>query len=158
MRTNVFLFATAMLFATGTALADNEKMLVNTKTGGSPAEYTLDNVSKIVFGADNFTIVGMDGQSAAYDYEDIREIQFDVKGEPSDIKRVAEGKLRLSATHQNLFVSGWNQGETVASLYRADGTLCRKISRWNGEPINISGLNSGIYILKINKTTFKFKL
>ena len=49
-----------------------------------------------------------------------------------------------------------NMQESDIYIYSVTGLLVAKYSQWNGESIDVSHLNPGIYFVNTNSTTLKF--
>lgn len=57
----------------------------------------------------------------------------------------------------NLVIEGAkNMYGSDVCIYSMTGVLITKHSHWNGETIDVSHLNPGIYFVNINSTTLKF--
>nr|WP_238301080.1 hypothetical protein [Prevotella micans] len=42
-------------------------------------------------------------------------------------------------------------------MFSTSGETVLRNSNWKGEPVNIGSLAKGVYVFKINNTTFKFR-
>lgn len=142
------------------ARADNEdKIMVHLGNGGDVQEVALSEVSKMTFGESDFSFVKTGG-TAAYSYEDVYKMTFSLAGIGVTDAGVPSSELVLYPNPASDFVSvrGWEAEESaVLSVYSLSGQCCLKIVSWHGEPVSVAGLGRGMYILKINDKTFKFR-
>lgn len=142
------------------AQTDNEdRIVVHLKSGGDVQEVALSEVSKMTFGESDFSFVKTSG-TAAYGYEDVCKMTFSLAGIGITDEEVLPSGLVLYPNPVSDFVNvkGWNAEEpAVLSVYSLSGQCCLEIASWQGEPVSVAGLGRGMYILKINDKTFKFR-
>lgn len=138
------------------ASADEAKMNIVSHNGTSQA-FTMNGVRKVVLGNDAFTVISRGGEEKAFQYAEVRKIDFVLSGELG-LSEVTVSKLAVYLAARNLYIGGWSDGAADAALYNMGGQLCRSIQGWNGEPIDVAGLPAGVYILKLKQSTIKFIL
>lgn len=71
---------------------------------------------------------------------------------------VQESALRLveNPVADVLTVTGHDGTPARLAILSLNGSVALQISQWQGETVNVSSLAPGLYILKIDNTTFKF--
>lgn len=138
------------------ASADEAKMNVVAQNGTSQA-FTMNGLRKVVLGNDGFTVISRGGEEKAFQYADVRKIDFVLSGELG-LSEVTVSKLAVYLDARNLYVGGWSDGAADVALYNMGGQMCRSVQGWDGEPIDVAGLPAGVYILKLKQSTIKFIL
>lgn len=150
------LMATLGMWSTAAA---QTKIVVNFADGRAAQEFLLEDVGKVVFGAEQLTLGGVAGETLqAYSLADILSIKF--KDLPTAIESpVADtgSELRLFCRDGQLQAEGLPvDGDAVAAVYDLSGRPVMARRAWSGEPISVSSLPKGVYIFKVNNKTIKF--
>jgi hypothetical protein len=150
-----FVMLALMLMASGNIKAQDDKLVVDHKNGTNA--YSLNEVKRIDFGENGIVVKKSDASGDTYMFSDINKITFDV---PSGIEAVQKSGNLLSMfipkDGNSIIVNGWNDKEkTTVEIFNMGGSTCLKLRSWTGQPIDISSLKSGVYIIKLgkNKTT-----
>ena len=97
-----------------------------------------------------------DGASVPYSFavSDIRKMTFDEVLGIDDI--VTETfKVYPNPVHNELYISSEDFQPHPYQLFSTDGRLLLQGESREGNPINVSDLPTGLYILKINNSSFK---
>lgn len=147
--------------AGGTATAQTG-LVIQTAGGASPKVIPIENIGKMTFGDDGFTVSYVtEGTAAeAFAYADVQSIKF--SGEATAISGPTAGgddgdALRLYCRGTMLHAEGLAEGTTArAAVYDVSGRTVEERGAWNGEPINVGRLPKGVYIFKVNNKTIKF--
>jgi hypothetical protein len=147
--------------AIGVRAEGDELITIHLNSSEKPAQIAITDVSSIVFETSQLSI--KDKQYAViqnFDYSDIIKITFN---EELNTESVEEKNSNATLTlfpnpvKDNISISC---DETMYGsdlcIYTLTGTLVTKQTNWNGENINVSNLNPGIYFININSTTLKF--
>lgn len=136
---------------------DGDKLLLHLRDGGQTQEVLLADLQKITFGADAFTML-VAGSTTEVKYDAISKLTFGLKG--SGVENVMSDSgllLYPNPAVDCVNLQGWNASEpAVFSVYSVTGQCCLTISDWMGEPVSVSGLEKGLYIIKVNNNVFKF--
>ena len=63
--------------------------------------------------------------------------------------------VRVYARENLIYIEGAEQGRI--EVYALNGTQCLAVAQWSGQPVDVSALPKGIYVLKVGNASFKFK-
>lgn len=137
------------------AHADDSVVIMNVKTrsGVTPIEVTTQ--SKITFNTEQAAmIVAADSetQSQSFNVSDITNITFTIKSTTSvnetlnDLKITNNGKVLTISGDDVINYAVWNLSGMSIMSGKASGTVS----------IDFNSINSGVYIIKANNTTFKY--
>lgn len=142
---------TALLWVYG-GMAQTKVTL--TFQNASTQEIEVSAAGKIYF-ADDYMYID-DGASLPYSFavSDIRKMQFAEGVGVQDI--VTETfKVYPNPVHNELYISSNDFQPHSYQLYSADGRLLLQGESQEGSPVNVSNLPTGLYILKVNNSSFK---
>jgi len=145
------LFLAATLWASS-GIAQTKVTL--TFQNASTEEIEVNAYGKIYFANDYMYID--DGNAFPYSFavSDIRKMTFDEVLGVNDI--VTETfKVYPNPVHNELYISSDDFQPHPYQLYSADGRLLMQGESQEGNPINVSNLPTGLYILKVNNSSFK---
>ncbi|GAB6976262.1 T9SS type A sorting domain-containing protein [Prevotella falsenii] len=132
------------------------------KTGAGNKTYKISELKNIVVDAGSNVLQvnkNNSGSSETYKFADIQGIVFDVISGIGET-RLPDSNLSIySPANSNLiYVNGREQGKHYEiGIYNANGQVVLRDTDWQGQAVDISGLAKGIYVFKINNTTFKFR-
>lgn len=155
----LFLIASVLIFSGGILLpASAQRIMISMKNGTESQEY-FSKVHKMTFTDLDLQVVYNSGQVNPYALTDIRKIYFF-----SDLTATGESgsstrELHLCPNPASLVmsVSGIPQGTTKVEIFNLTGRKVMTLSVENEkETIDISGLVSGLYLLKASDLTAKF--
>lgn len=147
----------ASLFGTAGVAMAGTNITVVLKNGGQNV-VAVDETGIIYF-ADNKMIVLPTSQATAdqqYMLADIKKVLFGDKA--SSPRVLAENEMALYPTvaETEVFLANVPANGVVAQIYDVSGAKVAEMNVSNGQPINVSGLTSGAYLLVANGSTFKF--
>lgn len=142
----------AVLLWTSGGMAQTKVTL--TFQNASTQEIEVSAAGKIYF-SDNYMFID-DGTALPYSFAvgDIRKMTFDEVASVNDIT-TETFKVYPNPVHNELYISGNDFQAHPYQLFSADGRLLLQGESREGEPVNVSALPTGLYILKINNTSFK---
>lgn len=125
--------------------------------GYAIAVWNLQDVSKVTFEGGDI-VVTYGAYTAANPLSEVMSIKFtDNEQTPTSVEKILDdaSQVRIAATESTVRVMGANHG--AVAIWSVSGQQLYDNRNWNGEEINISHLERGIYIITINNSTFKFK-
>ena len=78
----------------------------------------------------------------------------------SEVNRISfteavANNVRVYARENLIYIEGAEQGRI--EVYALNGTQCLAVAQWSGQPVDVSALPKGIYVLKVGNASFKFK-
>ncbi|MDO4159081.1 MAG: T9SS type A sorting domain-containing protein [Prevotellaceae bacterium] len=152
------LMIAAMSFST-VALADDDNIVVQTQTGNNA--YGISDVRCISFGDNDVTVIKSDASGDTYAFDGIKKIYFEpIATGLVSTKKLSEEKLTVFIPKDGSYLSigGWQDGKSAdVDIFSVSGSKVISIKQWKGESVNISSLSHGVYVIKINNQTAKFK-
>lgn len=126
---------------------------VVTMTDGQEHVFVLTEEDQLSFEGQETLVVTSQGESEHLTIDDIRKIEFiDVTGAdefPNDTPLLYPNPVR------QLLVIGNLHNTPLVSIYSIDGHLIRQFDAKANEPIDLSDLPSGLYILNMNDKNHK---
>lgn len=120
----------------------------------STKNYNIRDLNKIVFQDSELSIIFRNNQQSKAAYSDLQKLMFVVQ--PSGVEDVTTKRLSMKYMGGAIYVDGWTEGVANVALYDVMGRMYGMIKAWNGEPIDVSHLSQGVYILKIKGYSMKF--
>lgn len=132
-------------------------IFVHTVTPEGSWHTAPENIQKISFTDVGVSFFNKDKTSISVPFNELKKITF--VDATTDISQSEADPLSLSIFLQNdhLIVKGWSESETTTGyIHSSNGALVQMNKNWSGQPIDISTLSPGIYLLSINNSTFKF--
>ncbi len=151
------LFMLTMLVSICGFAANEEPDAIRVKlNSGTPVVILLSSNPEVTYTSTGATITATGQNPVTLDFDDIEFIDF-VKS--SSVKDLAatEGAVKLQVSADALLVSGAKAGSELA-IYTLDGRCVLNTTIPESYSVNRSLLNTGVYIVKINKSTFKIIL
>ena len=142
MKKLLFLFSAALLMLASPIKAETTQTLI---INGEPVEKV---VTKITFNGDLAVLTFSDATEIS---EDMGNVILRFSSSPTSIKNVEAFQLN-NVVGDNLDINGLAEGTKVV-IYDASG---KDVITTNGSNINVSGLRSGMYILKAGNQIVKF--
>ncbi len=135
------------------------KLVVTAQNGGKTSEYALQDIQKIYFGEDGMHITGTTPETESiWKLSEVKNIQF--THSTTGIGQAGNdtaAQITISLIGNQLFVSGLNPTERAnATIFNISGQTVLRAKAAEGEPIDVSRLNTGAYIIKVNNETLKF--
>ena len=140
--------------------AQNEELFLsaNDKDGNRIAETAVTTESVIRFSENGVGIYQGETLQENISYNGLFSLSFYV-AEGSGVSQVttSEGvSLRRNPVESTLEFNGTLESKTALNIFDLTGGLRLGIQGWSGESVDVSGLTSGIYILKFDNHTIKF--
>ncbi|MGM9708186.1 MAG: T9SS type A sorting domain-containing protein [Prevotella sp.] len=138
-----------MLFLLVTSLSSmaQTNMVVH-QTDGSSKQFDISSIRKLLVSPQTFSVYAQDESQIAM--AQIRSVKFSQVS--TGISNLAGSDVSLQRNGNMLTLEGLKAGDRV-QLYSVNGQVT---GNFDGKSLNLSTLNRGVYILKINNKTIKF--
>ena len=155
MRKTVLALAASVMLPFS-ANADDVVTFRITGQDGAVKEFVLDDISRLTFGAETFTMVFNNAAAnEEFRYDDVLNMQFGFDG-ITGVQQVAdEADITIRYDGVMLIIDGCPEGARLA-VYDISGRPVINQSVQESAQISTEQLTAGVYILKINNKTFKF--
>ena len=151
------LFMLTMLVSICGFAANEEPDAIRVKTTtGSPVVILLASNPEVTYTQTGATITATGQNPVTLDFDDIEFIDFVKSSSVKDVA-TAEGAVQLRVSADALLVSGAKAGSALA-IYTLDGRCVLAATIPESYSVSRSQLANGVYIVKINKTSFKIIL
>mgnify|MGYP003520215629 FL=1 len=149
MKKILLIALTASLFSLN---ADAQNLVIKGKDGSSK-DLDLENLRKITFSKGNMVATYTDKTYSEYAISTIGKLAFET-GTGMNAIGIMDGHLAYSSQTGDAYVTG-SKGSTL-SVYNISGRVVLKQAiTTDAENIDLSGLQDGIYLLKLNGVTVK---
>lgn len=128
------------------------------KVGSAPvATENLKDLQSIRIGGPSLVYVHrVDNVGTMYELSGIRKLAI-LPTVATAIKPVSEN-LQLNRKGDEIIISGWDSKKTTGmAIYSANGVCQQRTSGWNGKSVDITSLKPGVYVLRIDGRSYKFK-
>lgn len=128
------------------------------KVGSVPvATESLKDLQSIRIGGPSLVFVHrVDNVGTMYELNGIRKLAI-LPTVATAIKPVSEN-LQLNRKGDEIIISGWDSKKTTdMAIYSVNGVCQQRTSGWNGKSVDIASLKPGVYILRIDGRSYKFK-
>lgn len=160
MEKSLRIMATAGLLLCGFSAAQAQiKVVVLAQDESTSLSTPLTDVKRIEVSGSTLNFIGQSaGSLGQFSMSDVKKMVF--TGGTQGIGPVVSDKdeLKLTISGNILTVSGPEAAlRGDVALYATDGRLLFQKKGWKGETLDVSDLPAGIYLLKVNTTTFKFR-
>jgi len=159
MRFKSFLTVLLFLVGTSTTLLNAQSLSINMRDG-SKQNFELKSLQKITFSDNNLVLNNSTGAFATFGIATINKILVSTTSDGIKNTKSGNGNISIffNPSDNQITIQNKPEGTLTVSLYRPDGVqvLKTQISN-NNDPVNVSSLAKGIYLLKINNQVFKFK-
>lgn len=147
------------IVATNATAQEESKLVIYNHDGEAPVEIVIDDIHKITFQDEHFTMVYIDNfkPSEQYLYDDVRAIKFSglITGIGSVENEDGVSAISISREGDNINVSGITKPAHL-TLYDISGRPVMNNTITSDTQISTETLTSGVYILRVNNKTFKF--
>ena len=156
MRKPILTLAAATMMALGAQAQDVLTFKV-AGTGGTDSEFVVDDISRIAFTSDSFTITfNTAAADETFAYDDVLKMYFGTR-DMSAIQNVAADADGINITYDGtMLVIDGCPARTDITVYDISGRpMMRSVADGRTE-VNTAQLTAGVYIVKINSKTFKF--
>ena len=123
----------------------------------SPVRIEVSTISTIKFKTTKLVVTNHDNISNDFYFSDVIKITFNEEGTSITTPNASTASISPNPVKDNLMIQDAEKmyGSDIC-IYSVTGTLVSKHSQWNGESIDVSHLNPGIYFVNTNSTTLKF--
>ena len=138
-------------------VASSQSFLTIYKQNGWPlTSFGLQDVNKITFDNNGNMIVNQTTGNESVDINNVMAIKFTADNKTA-IEKIDNGinKVSIITSENAIIVKGADRGSVA--IWAVNGQQVYNNGAWQGENIVTSQLPRGIYIIKINNSTFKFK-
>ena len=132
---------------------------VTVKTVSGQKVYKMDNIESITFDGNTMKVNKNSDETETFNLADIVNISFDTETGVNDLK-VSEENLviNVKAGSDIIRIDGYDSSKRYSvDILNTAGAKVLGYANWRGEELNISSLTKGVYVLKINNTTLKFR-
>jgi len=149
----VLLFLLVATSLAGTA----QKYMHVTPYSGEKDTYVIADVSRIDFADEGITVITDADGGQTYTFEAVRTITFNDNSAVTTLKQDPSLTLYHPKGSDFVFVRGWDGAKSSpVRIYGVNGAMVINLANWNGEPIDISALDAGIYIITLDNKSTKF--
>lgn len=133
------------------------QLLVVPNDGSATKRINLDDIKYIEFPApgEAFSIETSDLRWS-YSYDFVRSLKFDGLVNAVSGVNKEETDLRITYRDGQILVSGLGNTPTQAVVYDLNGSSRIQIARYEGQPIDVSSLPKGAYIVRVGGKATKF--
>jgi len=153
MKKKILFLGLALLMAGQLMIAQSYQM-VTLSANGTEATYPVSDVQQVVFASNSMTVKMKEGADAS----SITCIKFTESTATGIIDQKSESAISVfpNPVTDMLSVSGVKK-DAIIYLYNMNGALLQTVtSQENATNINVSSLQQGIYLLRINNLIIKF--
>lgn len=133
------------------------QLLVVPKDGSATKRINLDDIKYIEFPApgEAFSIETADLRWS-YGYDFVQSLKFDgLVNDISGINKEEDG-IRIRYQGDQILVSGLGNAPVQAVVCDLNGSTRIRIAQYDGQPIDVSALPKGAYIVRVGGKTSKF--
>ena len=148
----LFLTALMALGFLSTAFAQEVTFTV-VKTNGTTAGYVMSSDSKIYY-SDTQIFIKSNGETVSYDLSGLRKAYFSTSDNDDEIENQHLTIYPNPATDV-LKILNTSEYQSV-TIYSIDGKVVKRIEVSNEADINVSDLNTGLYIIGVGNEFSKF--
>jgi len=151
-------FIVLLFLLVTTSLAGSaQKYMHVTPHSGDKDTYVIADVSRIDFGDEGITVITDADGGQTYTFQAIRTITFNDNTAVTTVKQDPSMTLYHPQGSDFVYVKGWNGTKSLpVRIYAVNGAMVINLANWNGEPIDISALDAGIYIITLDNQSTKF--
>lgn len=155
MKKNHLLFSTFLLLA---LCVKADEVITVHLNDTELAQIAIKDIAKITFETDGFHIITNKDNNNYFDYSEVSKLTFD---EGTAIQTLINTNNTIvvapNPVKEKLMISGAeNMYGSEVRIYSVTGSLVLRHDNWNGETLNISHLNNGIYFVNLGASTLKF--
>lgn len=132
---------------------------ITLKLNSGNKSYKIDDVKSITFDGTDLKVNKLNDEADTYAFADIVNISFDTATGIDNLK-IAGGKLTVSVEPGSdiIRIGGYDARQKYSvSVFNLAGEKVIGIDSWTGDAVSVASLPKGVYVLKINNTTLKFR-
>lgn len=151
--TSCILFCAVILFT-----AKAQDILSIYKTDGTAAQIALPSLRKLYFSTSNLMINKTSGTNEEISLSSIQRITFNSVNGIAPVKTTSQAiKLYPIPARKYISLKNAPEGEFTVEIFNITGslTLTQKLIP-TSQPIDVSKLPSGLYLMRVNHQTIKF--
>lgn len=147
-----------LLLATAVNYAHAQNSLITKHKDGSQSGTLVNNIDRITFSSGNLVIKKKDATSSSMMISDIDKMSFGIYSGIVEVPNIGSSlQIYPNAATSYIMLKNAPEGEIKIAVYSMTGTLLKSIKLGSAsQQIDISKLTNGLYLLKVNTTTFKF--
>lgn len=136
------------------AQSANGESIVISENATELGKVDLSEINRISFTEEALSVDKKDGTNERYSYK--ATVSFiDNSTDGIGKAEAVANNVRVHARENLIYIEGAEQGRI--EVYALNGTQCLAVAQWNGQPVDVSALPKGIYVLKVGNASFKFK-
>lgn len=132
---------------------------ITLKLNSGNKSYKIDDVKSITFDGASMKVNKLNDEADTYPFADIVSISFDTATGVDNLQ-VAGSKLTISVEPGSdiIRIGGYDAKQNYdVSVFSLTGEKVLAINGWKGDGVSVGSLPKGVYVLKINNTTLKFR-
>lgn len=155
MKQNKLLLSALALLAGGVAAADDGLTMTVSPEQGTPQTVAVAAGDILEFSETGMALMTGDVQKASFSWPQLQTLTFNV---PTSVDRLLAGDaMRPLRNPVEDVLEMTCPPEQPCALYISNtgGALVLRVNAWNGEPVDVSSLSAGIYLVTVNNSTFK---
>lgn len=141
----------------GAAENDGVRIVTKDASGQSTGTVAVTTDSKIKFTDEGIAVYEGEAQLASFAYDKCATISFLSPG--SGIEAVDNGSdlvLLTNPAYDQLLFSGYENVSAPLAVFSVNGQRMVYVKNWQGQPVDVSHLTPGLYLISVNNSTFKF--
>lgn len=147
-----------LILVSGISSLQAQNSLIISLNDGTSSNNLLSSLNKVTFSAGNMTVSKKDASTSLYAISSIRNMNFGVY---SGVQDISENQSALSVYPVPAcdFINLKNapEGQLRLMIFGLDGTILKNcVLNDSSQPIDISCLKCGLYLLRVNDKTIKF--
>jgi len=146
------------MLAVRTAVVQAQNLIVRFTDGTENTEQ-LSSLQKLSFADGNLVITYKSGSTALHMLPEIQKLYFGIETLLPEQPISNENRMSIypNPAWQEINLENIPEGTSMIFIYRMDGKLAMQLpAGTSAEPISISNLESGLYLLRANNQTVKF--
>lgn len=146
----------SLLFSSLPFVATAQMKMVVEQSDGNKETIVLTNVRKLTFADSNLNVFSAASTTQSFGLSKVKAIKFaNSTATIEDVGNSVNGKFSLCYANGEISATGISKPSN-ATLYTAGGVSVVRIPVWDGSPFNVSALQQGVYILKVDNAFLKF--
>ncbi|EHO72881.1 hypothetical protein HMPREF9140_00641 [Prevotella micans F0438] len=157
MKKRKLFIAIGLLIGTGCFAQSASEITIKSNSGNKT--YKVSELKNIAIENGGLKVNRIGKAAESFSFDDIKDISFNVVSGIEETPLPASNLSIYSPANSNvIYVKGYEAGKRYeVAVFSTSGETVLRNSNWKGEPVNIGSLAKGVYVFKINNTTFKFR-
>ena len=155
MRTRIIAILALLVTALGTHADD----VVTVVTQNGQKSYDMNKLARIELGEDDLVVVGSDEKGTTYAFDKVQKILISLNTTAlNDATVDSKPTLTVSTDGAEMSFNGCDSNIAAPLyVYDAGGRSVLHREAWRGETVSISALAKGVYVVKADEHTAKFR-